>query len=1179
MASINNVIAYWRNALADMDRIGLNPGQLGEGVRIPTRDLSQGQLSHHQVDILFNHAKSKQKAPASRTGAPTASTQEFQTIEVMVLPFQGNLQYCHGEQKFYGSSAQKLIFPLKLMAKLRKDGTLIPNDKEILPWMDRQCLAPNEKSHRYPILGKVEHVDGFYNQAGHQIKQKMGTWHQFYQMAQELYEFVVTAHECSLESCGYHLVEEALILACPSRQGMSRHLLKTYEQYLSNEPEKMPSLLQQFAALTSVNPLPPLTDLEVLKQSKQHLAQVDCRFGLSISQRVSLGHFYDGGDLITIHGPPGTGKTTLLASIILSKWVERAVAQARPPVMVVASTNNLAVTNVLNGFKDLLKGDQPLAKRWLPGLNSHGLYLCSMDKVKEAKFSGYLYRTQKKTSDTNLLAFYSPAYLAEASHHFLTQFGEAFQHSVSTLVAARDFLHKQLVAKYDKLQKLIETAGDIAKHLIDFQTEQGSIEKLIEKAHAQEAELCSIEAEQAKSKEIRKSWFRYKNNTLKWSIIFQWLPIARSRLSNQVQLFSMEHEAYLEAEIDSVNALEQALKQKWADLQHRQEMVLADLDKAQALIKTIERYTTAWKQVQADLGEDLSIESVHDFSRTGKDAFSTALDKTLRYELFLLATHYWEVRWLLEADQVETYKWDTKGRQDYWTLQSMITPCIVTTLHSGPAFFNVREMDEFVVARDLIDCLIIDEAGQVLPAIAGAMVSIAKQAVFVGDKKQIQPVSHLSLSIDVANAKKFKLWQTPEQLENLKQQGILCSIDPETSDSLGSLILLGQAKAKYRLSPKSPPGLMLREHWRCASQIIQYCNELCYDNQLIFRESEPLSVFPRLGYAHVDGEEQLTQGSRVNRPEAQVIVDWLSKNQEKILKTFSAHGLDDCVGIVTPFASQAQVIKSHLAEKNLKIKSVGTVHSLQGAEKALVIFSPVYTQQSSVSTYFFDRSTTLLNVAVSRAKQAFLVFGDMSIFDPERGRLPSALLAKYLFSSPENEVKDISQPRLMCRVNETEYVEQITTLAHHRAWLARAFTESNQQLRIVSPYLSANAIADDTILEKIAQAASLIDIQIVVNPYFNQRPGFEALVQRIERAGAEVILIKRMHSKLLIIDNRILIQGSFNWLSASRNPHYANEESSILYQGQKATQFIKEVMDPIDRKRQPIGEFGMMPSI
>ncbi|WP_262219581.1 AAA domain-containing protein, partial [Escherichia coli] len=91
------------------------------------------------------------------------------------------------------------------------------------------------------------------------------------------------------------------------------------------------------------------------------------------------------------------------------------------------------------------------------------------------------------------------------------------------------------------------------------------------------------------------------------------------------------------------------------------------------------------------------------------------------------------------------------------------------------------------------------------------------------------------------------------------------------------------------------------------------------------------------------------------------------------------------VGVVTSLSAQVYSIKMSL--RNLEINgkdeqgllTVGTVHSLQGAERAIVLFSPVYSKHEDGR--FLDSNSTILNVAVSRAKDSFLVFGDMDLIE------------------------------------------------------------------------------------------------------------------------------------------------------------------------------------------------------
>lgn len=83
------------------------------------------------------------------------------------------------------------------------------------------------------------------------------------------------------------------------------------------------------------------------------------------------------------------------------------------------------------------------------------------------------------------------------------------------------------------------------------------------------------------------------------------------------------------------------------------------------------------------------------------------------------------------------------------------------------------------------------------------------------------------------------------------------------------------------------------------------------------------------------------------------------------------------LGIITPFKGQSTLIKQ-LIYKRLpdyaNYISVGAVHTFQGAERSIIIFSSVYGNQEGC--LFINMNHNLRNVAVSRAKDAFLVFGD-----------------------------------------------------------------------------------------------------------------------------------------------------------------------------------------------------------
>lgn len=63
---------------------------------------------------------------------------------------------------------------------------------------------------------------------------------------------------------------------------------------------------------------------------------------------------------------------------------------------------------------------------------------------------------------------------------------------------------------------------------------------------------------------------------------------------------------------------------------------------------------------------------------------------------------------------------------------------------------------------------------------------------------------------------------------------------------------------------------------------------------------------------------------------------------------------------------------------------IDTVHSLQGAERPVVIFSMVESTQPS-EKQFYDDGTNLINVAVSRAKEMFIVAMTQKAVEYARG--------------------------------------------------------------------------------------------------------------------------------------------------------------------------------------------------
>lgn len=85
---------------------------------------------------------------------------------------------------------------------------------------------------------------------------------------------------------------------------------------------------------------------------------------------------------------------------------------------------------------------------------------------------------------------------------------------------------------------------------------------------------------------------------------------------------------------------------------------------------------------------------------------------------------------------------------------------------------------------------------------------------------------------------------------------------------------------------------------------------------------------------------------------------------------------DKSIGIITPYVSQKKLIDKEILTNNSSV-SIGTIHTFQGNEKDVIIFSSAITNNTLKGTYnWLKRNKQLINVAVSRAKEQFVFIGN-----------------------------------------------------------------------------------------------------------------------------------------------------------------------------------------------------------
>lgn len=221
------------------------------------------------------------------------------------------------------------------------------------------------------------------------------------------------------------------------------------------------------------------------------------------------------------------------------------------------------------------------------------------------------------------------------------------------------------------------------------------------------------------------------------------------------------------------------------------------------------------------------------------------------------------------------------------------------------------------------DSVLMDESSQIGVAAGALALACAKNAVVVGDHKQL------------ANVVKRPRADETDRLANK------CNV-PDCYRFAKHSMLTSILDLWPALSPT-----LLKEHYRCHPQIIGFCNKMYYDGELIVMtkdegEQDALSFYRTVAGNH--------ERDHMNMRQVSVVSD-------EVIPELVASGIRD-IGVIAPFNPQVNELKKAVPEG----VAVATIHKFQGRENEAIVFSTV---ENNIGRFVGDPH--MVNVAVSRA--------------------------------------------------------------------------------------------------------------------------------------------------------------------------------------------------------------------
>lgn len=733
------------------------------------------------------------------------------------------------------------------------------------------------------------------------------------------------------------------------------------------------------------------------KYNKKYYGKFNNGKVLSYGQEQALKALNSGEKMVAVQGGPGTGKTTLFLSVIASSVTQRAISMIKGRdfnnQMVVVSVANKAIDNVIDEFKKQDFIDNYNDFYFLTG--SVEQINTSLDRMQN--YLDFLDSAKYNKHEQALIAdeILEIVTLIDNNRQKKEQIKTLYEHGIN-----QEQEHQKNINIWAKnqqdLKKIFNTdISDVKESLYQAKLFLDEIDSFFD--IQMELYLCE-------------KFFKNIQDVYEYSIIIDnkirsvpwyypekifnkksaYLKMFFDRYGDLLSIFGIkeisEPEHFFSEIVNQLHTLftfHKSLQEKY----NINPYFLKSFENI-VTVSNMLKFEDKWRESRKFLNQFNKIKEeyiqLHSESNDDRILFTQEQEK-----LFILSMQYLRLEQIKRKHLVKHALVNMRniltgnqsrriskaiyeaGLVNFFKEFSLVYPVLTTTMASSWNLtkdfvysFELQDNEEKIV--DYIsgfkpfNLVLSDESGMTKIHEPAPLLYAADSALVVGDTKQLPPIFSIA----------------PNVAEHFELEHFTDTASAEMFSPTIASFYHRAAGCKTSDFDDIGDSLILDEHRRCQPNIANLFIEIgnysgiqIKTPELSNEDKEKLSKFSDgndVVYLHTEGKSAGFKHTNIDE----------INNIEKVLNKLIESGFDVSknVGIITPYVAQKELLIqrfSALLNHSKNNQKIGTIHSFQGAEFDVVIFSPVIFDNKD-SGSFLNAKPNILIVAISRAKMLFV---------------------------------------------------------------------------------------------------------------------------------------------------------------------------------------------------------------